>query len=81
MGGDFNEIVGQKDKNSGNRRGESSFIPFRDFIREIEMGEIAFKGRRWMWAKNRKGKGYIEERLDMFLGSTEWMVDFDKAVV
>lgn len=34
-----------------------------------------------MWAKNRKGKSFIEEKLDMFLGSAEWMVDFYKAVV
>lgn len=34
-----------------------------------------------MWEKNKKGKGFIKERLDMFLGSAEWMVDFDKAVV
>lgn len=59
--------------------GESSFIPFKDFIREIKMGKIAFKGRRWLWEKNRKG--FIEERLRMFSGSAKCMVDFDKAVV
>lgn len=47
----------------------------------MEMGEVAFKGRRWTWANNRKGEGYIEERLDMFFGSAAWFVDFDRSEV
>lgn len=45
-----------KDKNSGNRRGESSFITFRDFIREIEMGEIALKEEGGCGKKIRRGR-------------------------
>lgn len=45
------------------------------------MGEIPFRGKRWTWANNRKEEGFIEERLDRFFGSSEWMVDFDGAAV
>lgn len=69
------------DKQGGIRRAENTFIPFRNFISEMGMGEIQFRGRRWTWANNRKGEGFIEERLDMFFGSPEWMVNFDNAVV
>lgn len=79
--GDFNDIVTQEDKQGGILRMESSFNPFRDFIREMEMGEMNFSGRRWTWANNRVGEGFIEERLDMFFGSAKWFLDFDKAVV
>lgn len=81
MGGDFNEIISQVDKMGGNKRGDGSFRPFKTFISEMDMGEIAFKERRWTWANNRKGEGFIEKMLDMFFWSAEWMEDFDKAKV
>lgn len=49
-----------KTKFGGRKRGESSFSSFRSFIRDIEMGEIAFRGRRWTWENNRCGEGFIE---------------------
>lgn len=45
------------------------------------MEEVSFKGRRWIWANNRMEEGFIEERLDMFFGSKDWMLDFEKAEV
>lgn len=54
LGGDFNEILKQEDKQGGIRRLESSFIPFRTFIKDIEMGEMCFKGRIWIQANNRQ---------------------------
>lgn len=39
------------------------------------------KGRIWTWANNRKGESFIEERLDMFFGYAEWLLDFYKEVV
>lgn len=47
----------------------------------MEMGEVLFYGRRWTWANNRQGEGFIEERLDMFFGSAHWFLDFEKAQV
>lgn len=79
--GDFNDIVTQADKQGGNRRVDSSINLFRTFITEIKMGEVTFRGKRWTWANNRQGEGFIEKRLDMFFGSAEWLSDFDKSVV
>lgn len=61
IGGDFNDIIGAEDKQGGRRRLESSYQPFRSFIRTMEMEVVAFKGRRWTWANNRVGEGFIEE--------------------
>lgn len=47
----------------------------------MEIGEIAFRGRRWTWANNRNGEGFIDERLDMFFGSSEWFVHFGRTEV
>lgn len=79
--GDFNDIIGPEDKQGGRRRVDSSFIPFRAFINNIEMEDVLFKGRRWTWANNRVGKGFIEERLDMVFGSAEWLAENGKAEV
>lgn len=81
LGGDFNEIISQDDKRGGIQRTESSFSLFRSFIRDMEMREVPFCGRRWTWANNRQGEGFIEEMLDMFFGSADWFLDFEKSKV
>lgn len=45
------------------------------------MEEVMHIGRRWAWANNRVGEGFIEERLDIFFGSAEWLVEYEKAEV
>lgn len=53
-GADFNDIVTQADKQGENRRVESSFNLFRTFITEMEMGEVTFRDKRWIWDNNRQ---------------------------
>lgn len=60
MGGDFNDILRQEDKQGGRQRSFSSFQPFRTFVREMEMFEFAFRGRRWTWAKIDKVKASLK---------------------
>lgn len=67
----MNDIISHEDKPGGKRRLESSFIPFRYFIREMDMENATFRGRRWTWANNRLGEGFIEERLDLNFDSTD----------
>lgn len=74
MGGDFNDIRKNEEKIGGMRRQENSFRCFRDFILEMEMGDIRFKGNISTWANNREGEGFIQKRLDSFFGSKEWMI-------
>lgn len=57
------------------------FWTFRSFIDDMEMGDIKFKGDLFTWANNREGKGFIQERLDRFVGSGEWMLNHDSAMV
>lgn len=46
-GGDFNDIIGPKDKQGGKPRVVHSFQPFRDFIQDMGMVELVFQGRKW----------------------------------
>lgn len=44
IGGDFNNIKGYEEKEGGRKRAESSFMDFRRFISEMEMGDFKFQG-------------------------------------
>lgn len=60
---------------------ECSFIPFRSFIRDMQMGKINFKGKRWTCTNNRQGEGFIQKRLDRFFCSPEWLLEFENTKV
>lgn len=62
-------------------RTEGSFRMFRRFIREMHLREINFVIREWTWANNRVGEGFVDERLDQILASSEWLSLFSTAVV
>lgn len=81
--GDFNEIKGSEEKGEewGRGKKESSFCEFRKFISDMELGDIRFRGYPFTWANNRDGECFIQERLDRFLGSAEWMLQFDTTEV
>lgn len=40
-----------------------------------------FRGEAYTWANNREAEGFIQERLDRFCGSTEWMLQHEIAEV
>lgn len=43
---------------------------------DMEMGDIKFRGETYTWANNRDGEGFMQERLDRFCGSTDWMLRY-----
>lgn len=61
MGGDLNEIKDPCEKRGGQPRSDNSFRHFREFIRDMSMGEIKFSGRNWTWANNRVGEGLLRK--------------------
>lgn len=79
--GDFNDTKNQEEKKGEKRRQAGIFSDFKSFIADMEMGDIKFKEEAFTWANNRENESYIQERLDRFFRSAEWMVHFDKAEV
>lgn len=49
-------------------RSDASCEEFRDFISNMDSEEVAFQGRKWTWSNNWKEEGFIQARLDRFLG-------------
>lgn len=47
IGGDFNNIKANEENKGGRKRLESSFVGFKNFIDEMEMGDIKFKCESW----------------------------------
>lgn len=49
LGGDFNDIKTQEEKRGGRQMLESSFFDFRNFISDMEMGDLVLKGKISLW--------------------------------
>lgn len=47
----------------------------------MDMGDLKVRREVYTWANNREGKGFIQERLDRFCGSVEWMLENDTTEV
>lgn len=60
---------------------ESSFTAFRNFISEMEMGDIKFRGNAFTWQNNRVIERYIKDRLDRFFGSVAYLAQNTDAEV
>ncbi|KAG7568115.1 Reverse transcriptase domain [Arabidopsis thaliana x Arabidopsis arenosa] len=69
--GDLNEIWDNSEKFGGPTRDESSFIPFRNMIRDCRLRDIPFIGNKFSWAGKRNDM-WIQIRLDRALGNAEW---------
>lgn len=41
------------------------------------MGEIKYRGDTYTWANNKEREGFIQEILDRFFDSSEWMIQND----
>lgn len=57
-GGDFN-VRNHEEKKGGKRRQDGSFWGFRNFIANMKMGEVKFRGDVFTWANNRENEGFI----------------------
>lgn len=81
MRGDFNDIRGLEEKKGGRIRSKASCREFREFIGKMFMEKIVYQGREWTWSNNWQEERFIKARLDRFLGSSQWLMDFEEAVV
>lgn len=81
MRGDFNDIISNEEKKGERRRSESNFTDFRYFIADMDMEDIKYKGEPFTLTNNRERESFIQERLNRFFGSANWMLHWDTAAV
>ena len=78
VGGDFNIIRRQEEKNNDNFNGRWSFM-FNMIIESFDLREIELSGRQFTWANSLPIPTY--EKLDMVLTSVEWEQKFSLVTV
>ena len=69
VGGDFNIIRRQNEKNKDNFNDRWPFI-FNAIIESLDLREIDLSGRQYTWANRRPNPTY--EKLDRILASVSW---------
>jgi exonuclease III len=73
IGGDFNIMRRQEDKNKPNFNAHWPFV-FNAIIESLDLREIELSGRQYTWANRRESPTY--EKLDRVLASVEWEQKF-----
>ena len=64
MIGDFNEILGHNEKEGGRQRSDSSFLPFKQMLKDCGMLEFPFTGNMLSWVEKKAGRVIVRCRLD-----------------
>ncbi|KAL4367600.1 hypothetical protein GQ457_05G015000 [Hibiscus cannabinus] len=78
LGGDFNEILHDNEKQGGRRRNPTFISNFRDCLSRNEIFDCkpSHGWFTWTYTTRFNPSSVIRERLDRFLASTSWFTDF-----
>ncbi|PPS12817.1 hypothetical protein GOBAR_AA07819 [Gossypium barbadense] len=71
VGGDFNVILNNAEKEGGRRKPKSSMNDFCDILEEMLLVDVKTRNGWFTWTNNREGSNLIKERLDRFLISED----------
>ncbi|KAA3462544.1 LINE-1 reverse transcriptase isogeny [Gossypium australe] len=69
VGGDFNAIRNNAEKEGGRRKPRNSMDEFCEFLEELSLTDVKTKKGWFTWSNNREGNGLVKERLDRLLVS------------
>ncbi|KAK8264561.1 hypothetical protein V6Z12_D12G118100 [Gossypium hirsutum] len=67
VGGDFNAILNNSEKEGGRRKPTNMMEDFWDILDVLNLSDVKTKNGWFTWTNNREGNGVIKERLDRFL--------------
>lgn len=80
VGGDFNEILLEAEKNGGSPCDFNSLYSFRNCLDRNGLVDLGANGHHFTWS-NKRTEGFIEERLDRFVATQSWKSLFPSAYV
>ena len=72
VGGDFNEILLDNEKIGGRPKSLQQMIDFLFALDECGLRDLLFKGDVFTWANKHSEGGFVQERLDKYVGNLEW---------
>ncbi|CAL1405446.1 unnamed protein product [Linum trigynum] len=80
-GGDLNQVLTEAEKEGGNRPSVTEMWLFNDCLLDRGVQDLGFQGYKYTWDNSRGQGGFIEERMDRFVGSDAWSDKFQDARV
>ncbi|WZZ66780.1 hypothetical protein YC2023_078150 [Brassica napus] len=81
LGGDFNTIVRLDERTGGNGRLSPDSLAFGDWINELALVDMGFKGNQFTWRRGKETRNFVAKRLDRVLCSAQTRVRWQEAVV
>ncbi|KAK8356493.1 hypothetical protein V6Z12_A05G357600 [Gossypium hirsutum] len=76
IGGDFNAILDEAEKEGGRRKSTVLMEDFRTIFDELAMVDLKTNNGWFTWVNNREGTARVKERLDRFLISANAVNSF-----
>uniref|UniRef100_A0A803QCP7 Reverse transcriptase n=1 Tax=Cannabis sativa TaxID=3483 RepID=A0A803QCP7_CANSA len=80
VGGDFNEILSQKEKMGDSSKSSYLINNFRKALDSCQLRDVGFECCDYTWCNGRK-QNLIFERLDRVCGNSDWFEMFSHAIV
>ncbi|KAL5788264.1 hypothetical protein ACOSP7_005213 [Xanthoceras sorbifolium] len=72
-GGDFNELLHNEEKLGGNERTGPGMFNFRSIVELCDFVDLGFSGPLFTWNNKRGGSRNVQERLDHFFATSQWV--------
>ncbi|KAL5784031.1 hypothetical protein ACOSQ2_006423 [Xanthoceras sorbifolium] len=72
-GGDFNELLHIEEKLGGNERIGPGMFNFRSIVELCDFVDLGFSGPLFTWNNKRGGSRNVQERLDRFFATSQWV--------
>ncbi|KAL5758842.1 hypothetical protein ACOSP7_021453 [Xanthoceras sorbifolium] len=72
-GGDFNELLHIEEKLGGNERIGPGMFNFRSIVELCDFVDLGFSGPLFTWNNKRGGSRNVQERLDPFFATSQWV--------
>ena len=69
--GDYNEITYAKEKEGGGVRPDGQMRSFREAINRSRLRDLGYVGSDFTWSRRLGSRGWVRERLDRALVSTD----------
>lgn len=70
--GDFNEIVEEAEKIGVVRKPRWQMKNFRGTLEFCQLHDMGYSGLKHTWCNRREGRGFVKERLDRVLATSNW---------
>ena len=76
--GDYNKLMFASEKDGGNAKLEGQMKQFRDSINRCNLRDMGYNGSAFTWHRRLGNRGWVQERLDCALVSTNWVGIFPR---